>query len=546
MKRMFILSVVLIPFLCASLAFSQQPQKNSYDYGKYGAQSFPAREGSVDWGLALSGGGPRSALFSIGAMKALYDRDYLDKIDVISSTSGGSYASYWLLTSYDPSRRNEKFGAARLDNSKFLQQICFLQNEDKSNFLPILRSLGAFPTGDKRFKKYEDAIVNSFGYEITYGKKKYRDDTKLDFLNSSIDARDVPYFIINTTIGVKQVDVEKKELLELGIDRKEWLELAKVFEITPKYRGNVGLKFRDWAGKDNESSKNENYNEDKKDAPWTLSKSVATSGIPSFLFASRGIKHMREKERLMWDGGQAENLAAFGLISRGISNVIIVDSEQDARYKFEAYTKLQERLEKIDVSFCVPDIDAFLKKPHRLCREGLKPKSDKRKKWSSPVSRGKAKSIDDGGIRISSNIYYVKMSDPEAVLPEWFFKDEIFKKGKEYWREREDQRCPNGEGEDCPCEGIRLNLQGVEERKAFYTYRVRGYSEWLNGLGPRDNFKAWASVLPYKVVGKAMPFFSYNFPHTTTVELTFFANQLEAFVGLGYLQTMELKEVNQK
>jgi len=536
MKKMFILSVVLVPFLCASLAFSQQPQKNSYDYGKYGAQSFrarPAGQGSVDWGLALSGGGPRSALFSIGAMKALYDRGYLDKIDVISSTSGGSYASYWLLTGYDSSQT--KFGAAQFDNSKFLQQICFLQNEDKSNFLPIIKSLGAFPTGDKRFKKYEEAIVNSFGYDITHKNKKYPDDPKLDFLNKSIDAGDVPYFIINTTIGVKQVDVEKKELLDL----------AKVFEITPKYRGNVGLKFQDWAEKDNESSKNENCNEDK-DVPWSLSKSVATSGIPSFLLASRCIKH-KGKKHLMWDGGQAENLAAFGLISRGISNVIIVDSEQDARYKFKAYTKLQERLKKIGISFYVGKIDAFLKKPQRLCREGLRPKCGKQKKWSSSVSEGKAKSIDDGGVRIDSNIYYVKMSDPEAVLPKWFSEDEIFKRGEGLANQRKEEYCPNA-GRDCKCENITLNLGGMKEGQAFYTYRFREYSEFLNNLKPRNlnDFKAWVSILPYKVVGKAIPFFSYNFPHTTTVELTFFADQLEAFVGLGYLQTMELKEVPQK
>lgn len=46
-------------------------------------------------GLALSGGGTRSASFSIGVMKALQENGILDKIDVISSVSGGSYASYW-------------------------------------------------------------------------------------------------------------------------------------------------------------------------------------------------------------------------------------------------------------------------------------------------------------------------------------------------------------------------------------------------------------------------------------------------------------------
>ncbi len=46
-------------------------------------------------GLALSGGGARSASFSIGVMKALHERGILKNVDIISSVSGGSYALYW-------------------------------------------------------------------------------------------------------------------------------------------------------------------------------------------------------------------------------------------------------------------------------------------------------------------------------------------------------------------------------------------------------------------------------------------------------------------
>jgi len=46
-------------------------------------------------GLALSGGGPRSASFSIGVLKALQNNGVLDNVDVISAVSGGAYATYW-------------------------------------------------------------------------------------------------------------------------------------------------------------------------------------------------------------------------------------------------------------------------------------------------------------------------------------------------------------------------------------------------------------------------------------------------------------------
>src|SRR5918994_772362 len=46
--------------------------------------------------LALSGGGLRSAAYAMGAMDALHGLGMLDDVDVISSSSGGSYANYWL------------------------------------------------------------------------------------------------------------------------------------------------------------------------------------------------------------------------------------------------------------------------------------------------------------------------------------------------------------------------------------------------------------------------------------------------------------------
>lgn len=60
---------------------------------------FDERESIKSWppevGLALSGGGTRSASFSIGVLKALDEQGVLDKVDVISAVSGGAYATYW-------------------------------------------------------------------------------------------------------------------------------------------------------------------------------------------------------------------------------------------------------------------------------------------------------------------------------------------------------------------------------------------------------------------------------------------------------------------
>lgn len=53
------------------------------------------RDRPPQWGLALSGGGTRSASFSIGFLKALSDEGILPKIDIMSTVSGGSYAALW-------------------------------------------------------------------------------------------------------------------------------------------------------------------------------------------------------------------------------------------------------------------------------------------------------------------------------------------------------------------------------------------------------------------------------------------------------------------
>jgi Patatin-like phospholipase len=50
------------------------------------------RDGRPKVCLALSGGGLRSAAYSLGVMRALHETRILGKVDVISAVSGGSYA----------------------------------------------------------------------------------------------------------------------------------------------------------------------------------------------------------------------------------------------------------------------------------------------------------------------------------------------------------------------------------------------------------------------------------------------------------------------
>lgn len=56
-------------------------------------------------GLALSGGGFRATAFGLGALRALHDRDVLEKVNVVSGISGGSLLT--AMWAYGPKRFDE-------------------------------------------------------------------------------------------------------------------------------------------------------------------------------------------------------------------------------------------------------------------------------------------------------------------------------------------------------------------------------------------------------------------------------------------------------
>ncbi len=69
-------------------------------------------DGEATVGLALSGGGIRSATFNLGALQALADRGLLEKVDYVSSVSGGGYIAScltWLRAQAPAGRARQPF-----------------------------------------------------------------------------------------------------------------------------------------------------------------------------------------------------------------------------------------------------------------------------------------------------------------------------------------------------------------------------------------------------------------------------------------------------
>ena len=70
------------------------------------AKNLPAETPRI--GLALSGGGIRSATFALGALQALHQLKLLNAVQLLSTVSGGGYIGSWLIAAY----RNGEKGAA--------------------------------------------------------------------------------------------------------------------------------------------------------------------------------------------------------------------------------------------------------------------------------------------------------------------------------------------------------------------------------------------------------------------------------------------------
>ncbi len=444
---------------------------------------FPSRGGDVDWGLALSGGGLRSAAFSIGAMKGLYDLGLMDDIDVVSSVSGGGYASYWLYSRYD-GRPGTRFGAGAFSEETFPSNVCTLAS--KSEFFPLSRMIRAiFSPRDKAFRKYRDAIEWSFGLEDgrTRSEKREAGITALRRLQSlapQIAAGDAPYFILNTTI---ENDRTRARKLANKID--------KTFEIGPTYRGSRLLSFADWPDQDTSIR--------------TWCDGIAMSGAAVRFKLSRTIPNYSNEvdgaEIDLADGGLSENLAALPLIRRAVKNIVIVDAENDPAYKFGSYVGLQKYLAAEGIELKIDTIDRFLtERPTKSFN-------------AAAVARGIA-TQKDGRV---SNVYYIKMSRPASIFPpdlRGTARGDNDKTLPAFRRKVRPESCPADMLEPITRDSMRRDMLT--------------YSRYLN---KRWFWRHLVSVLPY---------INYNFPQITTIDQTFYGDQLEAFIGLGYLEASEM------
>lgn len=439
-------------------------------------------ERSMDWGLALSGGGLRSGFFSLGVLKALYDKGVLDDVDIISTVSGGGYTGYWLYANHLADRqRGERFGAASLSDGIFPRRLCELMT--KSNFVPYgkLRGILRKKLSARTVEVYEQSLLR------TFGSAEPQDGLRLPDLAPTMARHEAPYLIQNATIILPPSD-------------RSWQR--KLIEFTPVFYGTSDIGYLRWGVASDTG-------------PLPMRKTTAVSGA-AFPPLKQTLPLRHPQSGLVGfrahDGGKSENLGAMALIRRGIPNVIVADAEHDPGYVFDAYRTLQAGLALYGLDLKIPDIDTYLEKR-------------KSAPYAVAVAKGRVTRRDTG--EQVSAIYYIKAAMPHSIEADLARERAPGSPGaiaqKAYYTALEASAGTSGAWQCPKIQAARLPT------KSWAAFNVASYSDWLG-----KSIKARFVRVVSNATGVAA--LRIEFPQYSTGDQSFYVDQAQAFIGLGYLE----------
>jgi hypothetical protein len=328
--------------------------------------------------LALSGGGIRSAAFSLGVMKGLSELrlkegdSVLDRVNIVSATSGGAYALGWYYTQRKrfPAQDNTAILGAQLGPlsekadfytipeyllSGFTNTVLLFPPHLLFNFLPFGWHVNTAYASYLYEKKIKDNFLNGEALKLT---------ELLDVMSNA--THPIPFPVITTT---SRIDVSRFH--------DDAILSNTVFEFTPLVFGNSGFLYHSsqkapfnlpellaTSGAAPDSSQvisgtlrrtltavfnsdlGRYINNPNDERPWSQWLLTKMAPLPTYLFTESYNGDLRGSDIYLSDGGHQENLAAYPLIRRACETIIIVDAEHDPDYQFEGYFKLRSSLEK--------------------------------------------------------------------------------------------------------------------------------------------------------------------------------------------------------
>jgi hypothetical protein len=459
----------------------------------------PQERGIVgtDLGLALSGGGIRSAMFNLGVVKSLYDAGVLDRVDIISSVSGGGYIAYWLYANHHlPTGDKSRFARSALEQSTFGARWCELLTA--SNFVTYGDMIRTTLSRTPYHQMYEREIV------YTFANNENPPRTLTQLAKAPHGAARAPYWIINATI-VDPVPIDG------------WSDGR--LELTPILKGNESAGYSEWTA--------------GQDIP--VRKAVAISGAAFRAALKQTIDNplpaIKKQQIVVDDGGHSENLGAVALIRRGVKNVIVSDAEMDPNYEFDAYLNLKTRLRHWGLRLAVPAIDEFLAQaPLGKRRPPL---------WSS-VQAGVVTDIKTGAT--ISSIYYIKMARTASITSLIAENGAGIDAGREVNTRYYDQlkataASPSRDGGQSRWNCSKAIDVSHTDMKNWFQFEMDNYIRVADNNWKLKVVNRFGSRTPY---GEDL---HVGFPQYTTFDQSFNLSQTMAYVGLGYFETDELRAI---
>lgn len=420
-------------------------------------------------GLALSGGGQRSGIFSVGILQGLQDIGVLDKVDVLSTVSGGGYAASWY---YIQNLKNDFNTGDLLSNRGKYQQYLLTHGELLSRYAATTNAAQTWLV--RRLAGYDSLFIETllsipvnglangvFGWHanVVPARRFYEKginrgydvvpdargaQSLLDFIGfgnfsgclnepahivftnlaPAAVAGKLPFPIVNTTAHIEAATIPEAGLLQ-----------NRVFEFTPLHYGSdyFGYQTTNYpfdynraisvsgAALDTKRIREPNESMFASILNYDLGFSINNPKIgwegrnlrrllpvPFYLFAGHYQKDCYGDRIYLADGGHSENLGAYSLVRRLCQTIIVVDAEYDPTFLFESYHLLKRALlYEMGVNFTVPEIDQGV---FNSCNQ------------THPVMLGKISSfplLDEPTKaihRVELNVIYVKLSlDPKKL-----------------------------------------------------------------------------------------------------------------------------------
>jgi len=442
--------------------------------------------------IALSGGGIRSAAYSIGVVKGLHVikrqvPNRLPNIDIISAVSGGSYAATWL---YDQYARQVSSGASGLNRLDRLDRVLsgpsieavagnvtffnlFQGFQSTHNFLEgnDVKFIQAVGTGDLMhgLLLYGWGLGGSMVAPIW--KDQHQSQSGSDYENNigrAFQAEPDSEKRLSLQTASRDLD------LPISVENPHPGLLAnEIFEFTSLGMGSPSVGYRSWT---------ELKPEDRAKT-YTFSRVASISGAAvhkaTFTFAhvkllqwfgrdfglgyailtptyTNYTKDWMKRFVLLTDGGDSENLGAYGLTKRDCKEILVVDAEYDGEigsgssfiygnppegyqdgYQFKAYRCLKQKLDKEGMQLSINELDRATNGLN--CEGGKTPQSeaapetssDKLNCWNKSVNTKRAwfgcsEPISEGQLRGQKTlgVTYVKLSANRKLLDQSTTEDQ--------------------------------------------------------------------------------------------------------------------------